>query len=81
MHTEFIDFLGLVAGTLTTIAFLPQLYKTWKSRISSRRFVGDDDYLLYRCFPLVDLWTGNSCHTGNCGKCRHLNFGVINITS
>lgn len=32
MHTELIDILGLVAGTLTTIAFLPQLYKTWKSK-------------------------------------------------
>ncbi|MGB5963790.1 MAG: SemiSWEET transporter [Coleofasciculaceae cyanobacterium] len=32
MTTEFIDFLGLVAGTLTTIAFLPQLYKTWKTK-------------------------------------------------
>ena len=24
--------LGLVAGTLTTVAFLPQVVKTWKSR-------------------------------------------------
>ncbi len=24
--------LGLVAGALTTIAFLPQLFKTWKSK-------------------------------------------------
>lgn len=24
--------LGLVAGTLTTIAFIPQIVKTWKSR-------------------------------------------------
>jgi MtN3 and saliva related transmembrane protein len=32
MHTESIDILGLVAGTLTTIAFLPQLHKTWKSK-------------------------------------------------
>lgn len=32
MPTEFIDILGLVAGTLTTIAFLPQLHKTWKSK-------------------------------------------------
>lgn len=24
--------LGFVAGTLTTIAFLPQLFKTWRSR-------------------------------------------------
>ena len=29
---DFITFLGLVAGALTTIAFLPQLLKTWKSK-------------------------------------------------
>jgi MtN3 and saliva related transmembrane protein len=27
-----ITLLGLIAGTLTTIAFLPQLVKTWKSK-------------------------------------------------
>jgi MtN3 and saliva related transmembrane protein len=32
MGIEFINFLGLIAGTLTTIAFLPQLVKTWKSK-------------------------------------------------
>jgi MtN3 and saliva related transmembrane protein len=32
MHTEFINVLGLIAGTLTTIAFLPQLHKTWTSK-------------------------------------------------
>ncbi|HEY9823407.1 MAG TPA: SemiSWEET transporter [Candidatus Sericytochromatia bacterium] len=32
MPTELIDTLGLLAGTLTTIAFFPQLYKTWKSK-------------------------------------------------
>lgn len=32
MNSEFIDVLGLVAGTLTTIAFLPQLLKIWKSK-------------------------------------------------
>lgn len=32
MSTELIDILGLFAGTLTTIAFLPQLYQTWKSK-------------------------------------------------
>lgn len=29
---DFITILGLIAGTLTTIAFLPQLFKTWKSK-------------------------------------------------
>lgn len=32
MNTQFINVLGLIAGTLTTIAFLPQLLKTWKSK-------------------------------------------------
>jgi MtN3 and saliva related transmembrane protein len=27
-----IQFLGLIAGSLTTAAFLPQVIKTWKSR-------------------------------------------------
>jgi MtN3 and saliva related transmembrane protein len=26
------ELLGLIAGTLTTLAFLPQVVKTWKSR-------------------------------------------------
>jgi MtN3 and saliva related transmembrane protein len=32
MDTASIDLLGLIAGTLTTIAFFPQLLKTWKSK-------------------------------------------------
>lgn len=27
-----IEFLGLIAGGLTTIAFIPQVYKTWKTK-------------------------------------------------
>ncbi|MBD1998653.1 SemiSWEET transporter [Leptolyngbya sp. FACHB-541] len=30
--TDFTTVLGLVAGALTTIAYLPQLIKTWKSK-------------------------------------------------
>jgi MtN3 and saliva related transmembrane protein len=32
MNTEFIDALGWIAGTLTTIAFFPQVLKTWTSK-------------------------------------------------
>ncbi|HEY9632276.1 MAG TPA: SemiSWEET transporter [Coleofasciculaceae cyanobacterium] len=32
MNTEFIDILGWIAGILTTIAFFPQLLKTWTSK-------------------------------------------------
>ena len=31
-HHSAVTILGLVAGTLTTISFLPQLIKAWKSR-------------------------------------------------
>ena len=27
-----IDFIGVLAGTLTTLAFLPQVRKTWRTR-------------------------------------------------
>jgi len=29
---EHIEILGLVAATLTTVAFVPQVYKTWKNK-------------------------------------------------
>jgi MtN3 and saliva related transmembrane protein len=29
---DFVTLLGLTAGTLTTLAFLPQLLKTWRSK-------------------------------------------------
>lgn len=32
MHTKYIDILGLIAGTLTTIAFVPQVLKTWTTK-------------------------------------------------
>jgi MtN3 and saliva related transmembrane protein len=32
MYTELIDLLGWIAGTLTTIAFFPQLLKTWATK-------------------------------------------------
>ena len=31
-HLNYIDLFGFSAALLTTIAFLPQLYKTWKTR-------------------------------------------------
>lgn len=29
---DFLTILGLIAGALTTIAFLPQMYKTWQTK-------------------------------------------------
>lgn len=31
-HSSLVTILGLVAGTLTTLSFLPQVIKAWKSR-------------------------------------------------
>jgi len=31
-HLSYIDLFGFLAALLTTIAFLPQLYKTWKTK-------------------------------------------------
>lgn len=34
------DLVGMLAGTLTTIAFLPQVLKTWKTRSASDLSLG-----------------------------------------
>ena len=31
-HLNYIDLFGFLAALLTTIAFLPQLYKTWRTK-------------------------------------------------
>ncbi len=46
------DFLGLVAGTLTTIAFVPQLLKVWNSKSAK-----DISYVMFIMFILgIVLW-------------------------
>jgi MtN3 and saliva related transmembrane protein len=32
METEYLNYLGMIAGCLTTSAFIPQLHKLWKSK-------------------------------------------------
>jgi len=32
MHLTLLDFLGFIAGTLTTAAFVPQVLKSWQTR-------------------------------------------------
>lgn len=47
-----IDFIGAVAGMLTTISFIPQVVKIWRTR-SAR----DISYGMYTCFiGGVALW-------------------------
>lgn len=46
------EWLGLVAGSLTTIAFVPQVYQTWKSR--SAKDISLGMFLLFSTG--VSLW-------------------------
>ena len=50
-HLNYIDLFGFLAALLTTIAFLPQLYKTWKTKSA-------DDVSL---FMLILFITGLVC--------------------
>lgn len=46
------NLLGLMAGALTTVAFLPQVVKTWRSRSA-----GDISLVMFALFSLgVFLW-------------------------
>lgn len=48
----FIDSLGLVAGALTTISFIPQVLKIWVSKSAE-----DVSYLMFGVFSVgVTLW-------------------------
>jgi MtN3 and saliva related transmembrane protein len=49
---EFHDIIGMIAGTLTTVSFVPQVIKTWKSRSA-----GDISFGMFLLFSLgVVLW-------------------------
>ncbi len=49
---DFIEVLGLTAGSCTTIAFLPQVIKTWKSRSAKDLSLGMFSFF---CFGVL-LW-------------------------
>ena len=52
MSTSFIDVIGTVAGTLTTLSFLPQVIKTWRSQSTH-----DISLIMFISFNLgVVLW-------------------------
>ncbi|HEX7015714.1 MAG TPA: SemiSWEET transporter [Cyclobacteriaceae bacterium] len=52
MNKDMIQMLGLVAGACTTIAFLPQVIKTWRSRSAK-----DLSLSMFSIFTLgVGLW-------------------------
>ena len=55
MNIDYIEIIGLIAAVLTTAAFLPQVYKTWKTKdvsslslpMFSMFFVGVVMWLIY----------------------------------
>jgi Uncharacterized conserved protein len=50
--TQYVDIIGLMAGTLTTLSFMPQVIKTWKSRSAK-----DVSLVMLIMFALgVSLW-------------------------
>jgi len=51
-----IQLVGLLAGTLTTIAFLPQVIKTWKSRSAKDLSLGM--FSLFCSGVALWLWYG-----------------------
>ncbi len=49
---DFIEILGLVAATCTTVAFIPQVYKVWKEKSAK-----DISLLMYLVLTLgLTLW-------------------------
>lgn len=52
MSTSPVDLVGTIAGTLTTLSFLPQVIKTWRSRSTH-----DISLVMFLSFCLgVALW-------------------------
>ncbi len=52
MHLNEIDLVGFFAAVLTTIAFIPQLIKTWRSKSAK-----DVSYIMFALFISgVSLW-------------------------
>ena len=55
-----VDWLGFIAGSLTTIAFLPQAWLTWKTRRAEGVSLG-----MYGIFTTgVALWLAYGCMLG-----------------
>jgi len=52
MELNYVEYIGLAAGAITTSAYLPQVYKTWRSKA-----VDDISLAMYSALSLgVFLW-------------------------
>ncbi len=68
---DYIEILGLIAATLTTAAFVPQVYKTWQQK--STKDISLTMYLVMfdRGRALVYLWNPDRQFSGNFGQCPY----------
>lgn len=53
---DIVNLLGIAAGTLTTVAFVPQVLKTWRTR--SGDDISTGMFLLFSCGVLLWLFYG-----------------------
>ena len=70
-HFNYIDLFGFLAALLTTIAFLPQLYKTWQTKSA------DDVSLIM----LILFLTGLICWVIYGLKIKSIPILVANLTT
>jgi MtN3 and saliva related transmembrane protein len=57
------DALGLIAGVLTTISFLPQVIKTWRSRSAKDLSLGMFGMFSAGIFLWLYLWLESKQHS------------------
>ncbi len=71
-----VGFLGMAAGTLTTIAFLPQVIKTWKTR--SAKDLSPSMFLifLHRSIFMAAIWNFYSRPSRYSGQRSYLHSGL-----
>ena len=55
-NINYIEIIGLTAAVLTTTAFLPQVYKTWKTKGRIFSIISNVACLFYWDLILVGLW-------------------------
>lgn len=70
------NLLGMAAGTLTTVAFVPQVLKTWRSKIGPRCFLRDvSDFRQWR-ISLAAVRVGHRRHPDCDHQCGHAGAGA-----
>jgi len=69
---DMINLLGLTAGTLTTVSFLPQVIKTWKSKSAEDIRPGClcCSAAAWRCGCCMTLHLSRTHHYGQCHYAR-----------